>query len=189
MQDWHTYIPDWLTYEFAKDFQSAIVGIVGFGGVIWTQKSNARLTRDQHELERRHGAEALKSSFLTELKMFQSIFKYQAGTPPVQPDDGGHRLVPRIRRDVSVPLMKDIGLLTILGIDVDKILDAIVSIDELDRKLPLISGEVTDQHFAIFNERWPDFRAMVSSMDLKLAPAIQELEGKKGLALAHNANA
>jgi len=48
---------DWLTYEFAKDFQSAvvglIVGIVGFGGVILTLRSNARLAREQHERERK----------------------------------------------------------------------------------------------------------------------------------------
>jgi hypothetical protein len=174
-------------YELLIDFQTAIIGIIGFWFVIRGSKYNARLIREQHELEREQNAEALKSSFLAELKMFQKAFKVQAsGLPPQQ---GEVLLVPRIRRDVSVPLMKDIGLLTILGIDIDKILFALVSIDEFDRKVPIAFPNPNAEHFSVNLGKFGLLKGMAEGMDSALAPAIQELDSKQQIQLPHSANA
>lgn len=80
-------------YGFIRDFQELIVGIGGFGVVVWTLRSNARLAREQHRHEadlvrqqRHEDALALARGALAELS--HQLFQVQeiAGAKLVGPD-------------------------------------------------------------------------------------------------------
>jgi hypothetical protein len=51
-----------------KDFQDLIVGVAGFGGVIWTLSHNAKLAREQHDRTIQHEHELIKRALLAELR-------------------------------------------------------------------------------------------------------------------------
>ncbi len=55
--------------DFFKTYQTLIVGYFGFLGVMWTLKSNARLSLAQHEREIRHQRRRTRVALLQELKL------------------------------------------------------------------------------------------------------------------------
>ncbi|MGF1621430.1 MAG: hypothetical protein ACFCUR_12545 [Rhodomicrobiaceae bacterium] len=69
-------MPDWFTYEFAKDFQSVGVGVgvAGFTGVIITLVVNAWLTRKQHERNVNHEHALVSRALLAELHRNRETF-------------------------------------------------------------------------------------------------------------------
>jgi hypothetical protein len=191
--------------ELALAFQTAIVGVVGFAGLIVTQWLNGCLIRRQHDRERRQNAEALKSSFLSELKMFQKAFIGQLdGAKKLKeqlsaaPQREKQLMFPLISRNVSVPLTKDIGLLTILGIDIDKTLSALISVDHIERTLRAIELEhalqagksrLDAQHFTLNSGTLDAFEAMLTVNDEILTSAIKELDRNSHAQLPRSANA
>lgn len=64
---------DWLS--LLKDFQTAIVGAIGFFGVAWTLKQNAKLAREQHELERQSLRNAVLAANAAELHLSLRVFE------------------------------------------------------------------------------------------------------------------
>lgn len=59
---------------FVKEFQTLIVGVLGFGGVIATLLMNARLNRQQHLRQVEHERTALKAALSTELSIIRDAF-------------------------------------------------------------------------------------------------------------------
>lgn len=55
-------------------FQTFIVGILGFGGVIFTIYMNACLSRVQHERQIGHERESLRTALCSELTLIKNIF-------------------------------------------------------------------------------------------------------------------
>ncbi|WP_282608956.1 hypothetical protein [Pelagibius sp. Alg239-R121] len=58
-----------MTYDVAKDFQTLIVGILGFAGVMTTLWFNSWQARMQRLAERQHERETLRAAILEELKI------------------------------------------------------------------------------------------------------------------------
>ncbi len=61
-------------YQIAKDFQTLIVGVLGFTGVIYTLRDNSRLSREQHERNITHEREIMKTALRAELQLIQKAF-------------------------------------------------------------------------------------------------------------------
>src|SRR5690606_22562409 len=73
-------------YQLAKDFQTVIVGLIGFSGVIFTLYTNARLSRKQHERNISHEKEILKAALHAELELARRTFLL-IGTPISERND------------------------------------------------------------------------------------------------------
>ena len=67
-------------YQIAKDFQTLIVGVLGFAGVIITLFINAKASRKQHERAICHEQKALRKALIGELSLIRESF---AGTAEV----------------------------------------------------------------------------------------------------------
>ena len=61
-------------YQIAKDFQTLIVGMLGFTGVIYTLYTNARLAREQHTRNVAHEREVLIKALRAELGLIKKSF-------------------------------------------------------------------------------------------------------------------
>jgi hypothetical protein len=82
-----------------QHFQTLIVGIIGFAGVIATLWFNARQARNQRIDERHHESEALRTALIEELKIIrESVTENAAGSDksqdafvPTDPMDDAYR--------------------------------------------------------------------------------------------------
>jgi hypothetical protein len=64
--------------DVLREFQSGIVGIIGFGGVIITLWSNARIARNQREAAIDHERQTLRTALTEELKMLRDAYAHNA---------------------------------------------------------------------------------------------------------------
>jgi hypothetical protein len=134
-------------YQLAKDFQTIIVGLIGFSGVIFTLYTNARLSRKQHERNISHEKETLRAALHAELELARRAFS-RIGTPINErnetdrvEEDSGAFFPERYSQSVYQSLISKIGLLPLSAIP--KVIDAHSLIDELPTRLRLLS---TDNH-------------------------------------------
>jgi hypothetical protein len=68
-----------------KEYQTLIVGALGFTGVILTLRTNARLNREQHTRQIEHERTALKAALSAELSIIRDTFRDRIetiGDPP-----------------------------------------------------------------------------------------------------------
>lgn len=89
-------------------YQTFIVGIVGFIGVIYTIRTNATLMRNQHEREINHEKLATRTALIEELKLLSDSYidriamfeedahKRTAAIPINVPNDAYLQLIPNI---------------------------------------------------------------------------------------------
>ena len=140
----------WFTYEFAKDFQSAMVGIIGFGGIVGAQFLNAYLTRAQENRNLDARRQAVCTAVLTELKMFRSAFKTTAKGPSAE--ISGTATLGRLRRTLSVSLSADLGLIPKNALS--EVFDTLMIIDEYEKILILLAFETTEHHFFFSKENF-----------------------------------
>ena len=69
-----------------KEYQTLVVGALGFTGVILTLIMNARLNREQHTRQIEHERTGLKAALSTELSIISDTFRDRIemiGDPPV----------------------------------------------------------------------------------------------------------
>lgn len=134
----------WFTYEFAKDFQSAMVGIIGFGGIFGAQFLHAYFTRAQANRNLDARRQVVCTAVLTELKMFRRAFETTAeGTPD---ELIGEACLGRLRRTLSISLSADLGLIPKNALS--EVFDALMKIDTYDKTLMILAGTTTESHFS-----------------------------------------
>jgi hypothetical protein len=146
-------MPDFLTYEFLKDFQSAIIGVLGFffgfGGVILTLRQNAKLAREQYAVDLAARRHVVRAGLLAELRMMSAML--ERNSKQSLPDAGGQMVLPKLDRLVSHDLVKELGLLAYD--EIDKALNALAIIDDLNRRFGLIGTPMPDGQFLLDRER------------------------------------
>jgi hypothetical protein len=124
-----------LVYLLEK-YQTLVVGLVGFTGVIATLYANSRLDRMQHEREILHEERALRQALISELRILQGILEDRSQTksegqysdcmfPAHIPDTVYRTFLPRI------------GILS--SEEVPAVMGAYVLIAELPQRLWLLS--------------------------------------------------
>ena len=145
-----------------------MVGIIGFGFVIGIQFLNAYLTR-------RARRQAVCTAVLTELKLFRRAFEATTNSPP--PDGTDTSTLGRLRRTVSVSLSADLGLIPENALY--EVFDALMIIDEYERRLILIADTTTEHHFFFSKENFfaaTEHASELIEQDHPLSKAIALLE-------------
>ncbi|MDJ0857446.1 MAG: hypothetical protein QNJ03_00100 [Dinoroseobacter sp.] len=165
-------MPDWLTYDFVKDFQTAIVGVIGFTGVILTLLVNAILARHQHERELEAKRRTVRAGILAELHAFKGMVDRNLEHPG--PSPGNHVAIPRVRRLVSNHLIGDLGLLP--PKQQTGALEGVMAIEDLSRKLVLVASSVSDDHILVNETGHELVNASYTAAQAALSDAIAALE-------------
>ncbi|MDF1628104.1 MAG: hypothetical protein P1U84_17610 [Parvibaculaceae bacterium] len=161
--------------DFAKDFQTAIVGIIGFTGVIFAQLLNAHLTRKRDDASQRRKRDAVTAAFEVEIKQFRNFFLQL--DPKKPPEKGNLALRPRSRRIVTPMLMIDIGLINTTSLD--DVLYALLVIDALDNQSSVFASSVTDTHLGFDADVWPKMAKATNEAAESLDKALASLHSAK----------
>ena len=158
--------------DIIKDFQAAIVGVIGFSGVIAAQLLNGRLARlrEVHSEDRRR--QAVLTALIAELSIWRDAF--ERPDPSDLPKPSQKAFVHTFQRIATLDLMKDMGLLKpdIL----EEALYALLTTDSVKDNSALFAEEVTQTHLVFSRESWPKYATQVNSVAKRLDKCIQNLK-------------
>lgn len=163
-----------ITPEFLailEQFQTTIVGVVGFVGVIWTLRANSKNAREDHRRQLGSRRTALRRILAAELRNYQRALKKNLEAQ--RPNDGVLS-VGRIHRLFSEQLAADLGLLDLDEIDV--VVNALISLDGMNHFLENISSQTSETRFLLPSEAWEEFQTVNSTTAEALNYAVQVLE-------------
>jgi hypothetical protein len=154
-----------------EQFQTTIVGIVGFVGVIWTLRANSKNAREEHRRQLGSRRTALRRILAAELRNYERALKENLEAQ--RPNDVSLS-VGRIHRLFSEQLAADLGLLELDEIDV--VVNALISLDGMEHYLENISTQTSDTRFLLPIEAWDEFQIVNSTTADALNYAVQALE-------------
>jgi hypothetical protein len=154
-----------------EQFQTTLVGIVGFVGVIWTLRANARHAMEEHQRQLGSRRTALRRILAAELRNYaRALRKNLEKQRPID----GHLSVGRAKRLFSETLAADLGLLELDEIDI--VVNALISLDGMEHFLENISAQVSETRFLLLPEAWEEFQMVNSTTADALDYAVQALE-------------
>lgn len=154
-----------------EHFQTTIVGIVGFIGVIWTLRANAKNAREEHRRQLGSRRTALRRILAAELRNYRRALNNNLEAQ--RPNDE-FLSVGRIHRLFSEQIAADLGLLELDEIDV--VVNALISLDGMDRFLENISLQTSDTRFLLPSEAWEELQMVYATTADALNYAVQALE-------------
>ena len=157
--------------EVFERFQTVLVGAVGFAGVIWTLRANAKHSEQEHRRQLDARRTTLRRILAAEFRNYSRALK--ANLEAIIPD-GDHLSVGRIHRLFSEDLTGELGLLEVGEVDV--VVNALISLEGLDQYLGHISASQTNKRFLIPAIAINDFRMITSTTADALDHAIEALE-------------
>jgi len=156
--------------ELLERFQTTIVGALGFIGVIWTMRANARTSTTEHRLQIETKRQALRRVLAAEFRSFSSALRtnVEAAPPDKEPRSVGrpHRI---LLKDVTTEL----GILD-LG-EIDAVANAIISLEGMDQFLEYISSQQSGVRIIISSDSWEDYRYIASTTADALELALKVL--------------
>ena len=160
-----------MVVDLFERFQTVLVGAVGFLGVIWTLRTNAKLARVERQKRIETRRSALRRVLAAELRNHSHALKanLDAGAPDYQAFSVG-----RIRTLFSQELAADIGLLE-LG-EVDVVVNALISLGGMEHFLQNLSTSHDELRFLIPTASWDEYRTAASTTAKALDLAVQALE-------------
>jgi hypothetical protein len=123
---------------FLQEYQTLIVGLLGFTGVIITLRMNARLNREQHTRQIEHERTALKAALSTELSIIRDTFRDRIEMIGDPPGTQGMWVPLGTMTDVYSRAIDKIGLLT--RDQVNLVLRAYLLIQAVPDRLRLMQG-------------------------------------------------
>ncbi len=126
-------------YQFAKDFQTLIVGVLGFSGVIFTLRVNSRLSRDQHERNITHEREVLKAALRAELELIHHAFTDKSISLEGDHENIGAFFPEETHTKIYNKCIEKLGLLS--PEQVSAVIEAYTVIDEVPTRLRLLTSE------------------------------------------------
>lgn len=120
-----------------EKFQTLIVGLLGFAGVIYTIRMNAHLARQQHERELSESRAALRTALIAELKAIRQSYKDRSSALR-EKEDGQSALIPEFATNqIYSQLIDRLGLLS--AEETESVMNAYLLIAELPVRLKLLS--------------------------------------------------
>ena len=122
-------------YQFVKDFQTLIVGVLGFAGIIFTLRMNSRLLREQHERSIKHDREVLKIALCAELELIRRKFSDNA-TSNAEESDAFFPV--ETHTNIYKNFIAKLGLLS--AEEVSAVIEAYTLIEEVPTRLRLLSS-------------------------------------------------
>jgi hypothetical protein len=159
-----------------QPFQTLIVGIIGFAGVITTLWFNASQARQQRTLERLHEAETLRVALIEELKISRTAVVENSSNMDMAQD----AFVPTAPMDdVYRTFTGRIGLLSEL--EVGKVMIAYLTLRTFHAKLFLIGVPVHtgDHHVRVPIKNAPLLAGMFKNLLDPINDAIQAMESAR----------
>ncbi len=165
--------------EYLERFQTAIVGVLGFAGIIVTLIVNARLARLAREGMRDDERASIRAALIAEMKIIKgsledAIEKIKKG----EEDGSGAVLVPTDPlSDAYNALIPRVGALP--PEEVGKVMLAYLSVREMRKNLLLIHGASPfgEHRVEVPRESFAVLEGMVSNLAPKLDEAINCLSG------------
>lgn len=161
--------PDFLT--ILEQFQTTIVGIIGFVGVIWTLRSNSKNTIEEHTRQLGSRRTALRRILAAEFRNYERALKKNL---EARRTHDGLLSIGRIRGLLSEQLTADLGLLELDEIDV--VVNALISLNGMAHFLENIASQTSDTRFLLPPESWEDFQFINSTTADALNYAVKALE-------------
>jgi hypothetical protein len=127
--------------EFLKSYQSLIVGIIGFGGVIATLVANASIARRNEAYRAAREREALRNALVEELKIIKNIFRERMenfAEDQRRAKQAGELVPARFATDVFAKSIDRLGLL--YPEEIRAVLGAYIPLAELGSRLRLLES-------------------------------------------------
>lgn len=152
-------------------FQTGIVGLIGFLGVIWTLRANAKSARDAHQRVVTTRRRAMRRVLAAEFRNHFHAINANAemvieGSEPLS--------VGKSKGTLSKHLVEDLGLLELGEIDVA--VNAIISLDGLYHALENIAVDQSETRLLIPTNKGIEFQAIMSTTAKALDIAVKTLE-------------
>ena len=124
--------------ELLERFQTSLVGVLGFTGVILTMIVNAKTQRNLQSTRRSSEVRSLRTALLVELK--ENVRMYETRVSDLSKADGSHHaLLPsKVTNNIYQTSLPDIGLLS--AREVESVLRAYLLLDEMPYRLRLLVG-------------------------------------------------
>ena len=124
---------------FFEKYQTFVVGVLGFGGVICTIIMNARLSRIQNDRQINHEREALRTAICSELELIRKMFE---GRCEMAHEKGGPQSAfypEHTSNQVYQQFINRIGLLSANEIEV--VMEAYALVSDLPMRLQFLSTD------------------------------------------------
>ena len=160
-------------YAFAVDFQTAIVGLVGFIGVILTLIVNARIEAKASKRETKKRASAVVNIVEAELRLLLGAMLLGSDIEP----DSEHSLIqfPRLKRRFSDSVMNELGVL-----DPElcrQIVVALSTVDNAMSKMRFVAEHETAEYIAIPSKNCETVSTMYATHSKVLSETLEAIEG------------
>lgn len=144
-----------------QTYQTIIVGLIGFTGVIITMIANAKIQRNQIDRKIEHEKNSLRVALKSELVINKQIYELRI-EQLINVSQGRNSLIPnKIFDGVYQKLLSQIGLLT--EEEVKKVIQAQLLMAELPYKLRILVGtgnvQGVDNEFIRLNEEQAAYAA------------------------------
>jgi len=165
-------------YTFVKDFQTLIVGVIGFTGVILTIKKNAAIANEQQAQNINHERATLRNALISELELIRDTFIKNSEVP--EGDEQEDAFYPmESHTKVYQSFINKLGLLT--NKEASSVITAYTLVDELPIRLNLLSP-YEDRSFGRYGYIYIEAqyaeaaRGIYASFATKLEDAINHLK-------------
>jgi len=123
-------------YQIVKDFQTLIVGVLGFWGVICTLRLTSSLSRQQHERNINYERDIIKTALRAELQLLRDSFSNNSAKLK---NDGSDAFFPeKVYSDAYRAFIGKIGLLS--KSQASAVIEAYSSAEEVPLRLRLLSS-------------------------------------------------
>lgn len=156
--------------ELLDRFQTSIVGVIGFCGVIWTLWANAKHDRETHERQLATKRQTLRRILAAEFRNYARALKKNLEGPT---PDSEFISIGRVRRLLSESLSADLGLLNLDEVDI--IVNAIISLDGMNHFLANHAAEISETRFLIPVTTWDEVKYCLTTTNDALDGAIEAL--------------
>ena len=165
--------------EYLERFQTSVVGVLGFTGVILTMIVNAKTQRGLQSTQRQHDVRSLRTALLVELK--ENVRMYEDRISTLSKADGTHHaLMPsRVTNSIFQSSLSKVGLLS--ADVVESVLRAYLLLEEMPYRLRLLVGTnnvggYNDEFIRIDADRQHDAKKIHDALLPRLREAVAALE-------------
>lgn len=131
-------------HKMAKEFQTLIVGVIGFSGVIYTLHVNSQLSREQHERNITHEREIMRTALRAELKLIRNAFEDNSKESQENGEESDAFFPEKTYLDAYHEFIGKLGLLSLE--QASAVIQAYTLAEEAPNRLRLLSAE-HDQSF------------------------------------------
>ena len=165
--------------ELLEKFQTSLVGVLGFTGVIITMIANAKIQRNLQSAQRQHEVRSLRTALLVELK--ENVRMFEDRISSLSAADGTyHALMPsKVTNSIFQSSLSDVGLLS--PEEVESVLRAYLLLEEMPYRLRLLVGTnnvggYNDEFIRIDANRQHDAKKIHEALLPSLREAVAALE-------------